>query len=131
MLILNQHHINHFLQTAHTFLLLQPFYLYQDFIQDFLDKAVTFRNPFPNGEERLLQASTDFFDEYGYGISLWLSPYLFLYTNAVDKILSYHEILVYEWYPIFFQDRHLVFNFLVSSASVALLMILVFWLVSL
>lgn len=36
---------------------------HQDFIQEFLEKAVTFRELFPTGEERLLQAANEFFDE--------------------------------------------------------------------
>jgi len=42
---------------------------YQDFIQEFLDQAVTFREQFPNGEERLLENSREFFDEYDFEIS--------------------------------------------------------------
>jgi hypothetical protein len=46
------------------FLLQHVLCLYQDFIQEFLEKAIIFRELFPKGEERLLQASTEFFDEY-------------------------------------------------------------------
>lgn len=41
-----------------------PFLLSQDFIQEFIETATTFRELFPKGEKRLLEAATNFFDKY-------------------------------------------------------------------
>jgi hypothetical protein len=40
------------------------FVLSQDFIQEFIETATTFRELFPKGEKRLLEAATKFFDKY-------------------------------------------------------------------
>ncbi|XP_024390058.1 vacuolar protein sorting-associated protein 51 homolog [Physcomitrium patens] len=46
----------------------------KDFIQEFLEKAVTFRELFPKGEKRLLQACHEFFDDYFETVQLTLQP---------------------------------------------------------
>jgi hypothetical protein len=46
----------------------------KDFIQEFLDKVVTFREQSPNGEERLLEASREFLDEYFETVQRSLRP---------------------------------------------------------
>ncbi|XP_024371443.1 vacuolar protein sorting-associated protein 51 homolog isoform X3 [Physcomitrium patens] len=46
----------------------------KDFIQEFLDESVKFREIFPNGEDHLLHISTEFFDDYFKTVNLSLQP---------------------------------------------------------
>jgi len=74
------------------------FYLYQDFIQEFLDKALTVQEQFPNGNDNL-QTSSEFFDEYDYEISLFvLIPVnwcCWLSINHHVSMLSYFRMISY------------------------------------
>lgn len=63
----------------------------KDFIQEFLDKAITFRQLFSNGEERLLQASTEFFDEYFKTVQLSLQSENGKMT-AADLIACFRQL---------------------------------------
>ncbi|KAG0580912.1 hypothetical protein KC19_4G210000 [Ceratodon purpureus] len=65
----------------------------KDFIEEFLEKAVTFRELFPKGEERLLQASTEFFDDYFETVQRSLQPESGN-TSAAELTASFHQLSV-------------------------------------